>query len=418
MNIKKIFSCLLAAIPLFLLFSCGGSASDSSISFPDSVSDSISDSVSDSVSSSETSSDGESHTHTFGDWRETLAKTCVRDGMQTRECTICGYSETQFLPASGHSFSDGVCGSCGTAEPTDGLVYELSQDGSHYLCTGTGTAGTTIVVSDFFEGKRVTEIASGAFQESGLVSVTVPAGIEKIGGGAFYRCKTLTAVTLCEGLTQIGANAFSHCAFSSFSMPDTLLTVGTGAFQQCTKLRKINFSQTLESIGNSAFQGCTTLTAIALPDSLTQIGQNAFYGCLRLSSLTLPSALAKISANTFAGCSSLSTLVLPNDLKEIGAGAFSGCVKLSSLDINGKLEKISRNAFSACSRLSYVVLPESVKRIENNAFEKTAVYSLCRTKPSEWSETISEKNVYLYSETVPAAEGNYWRYTDGVPVPW
>lgn len=270
MNIKKIFSCLFAAISLFFFFSCGGSASDSSISFPDSVSDTL--------SNSETSSDIKPHTHTFGNWRETLAKTCVRDGMQTRECTICGYSETHSLPASGHLFSDGICGSCGTAEPTDGLVYEISQDGSHYLCTGIGTAGTAIVVSDFFEGKRVTEIASGAFQESGLVSVTVPAGIEKIGGGAFYRCETLTAVTLCEGLTQIGANAFSRCAFSSFSMPDTLITVGTGAFQQCTKLRKINFSQTLESIGNSAFQGCTTITAIELPATLTQIGQSAFYG--------------------------------------------------------------------------------------------------------------------------------------------
>ena len=410
MNIKKIFSCLFAAISLFFFFSCGGSASDSSISFPDSVSDTL--------SNSETSSDIKPHTHTFGNWRETLAKTCVRDGMQTRECTICGYSETHSLPASGHLFSDGICGSCGTAEPTDGLIYEISQDGSHYLCTGIGTAGTAIVVSDFFEGKRVTEIASGAFQESGLVSVTVPAGIEKIGGGAFYRCETLTAVTLCEGLTQIGANAFSRCAFSSFSMPDTLITVGTGAFQQCTKLRKINFSQTLESIGNSAFQGCTTITAIELPATLTQIGQSAFYGCSRLSSLTLPSALAKISANTFANCASLSSIVLPAELTEISTGAFSGCVKLSSLDINGKLEKISKNSFSFCPRLSYVILSESVKEIEGNAFEKTIVYSLCAAKPSGWAETISKSDIYFYSETDPIFEGNYWHYTNGVPTSW
>lgn len=57
--------------------------------------------------------------HTLTHW-ELISPTCESDGCQTYFCSICGYVETETLPATGHSFGeDGLCvNGCGTVDPT------------------------------------------------------------------------------------------------------------------------------------------------------------------------------------------------------------------------------------------------------------------------------------------------------------
>ena len=40
------------------------------------------------------------------------------------------------------------------------------------------------------------------------------------------------------------------------------------------------------SIGSGAFSGCSGLTSVTIPDSVTSIGDYAFYGCSRLMNVT------------------------------------------------------------------------------------------------------------------------------------
>ena len=60
-----------------------------------------------------TSDIAEMLTHNFCDWYEITPAMCEIDGLEQRECSECDYSETQNIPATGHSYDNGVCTSCG-----------------------------------------------------------------------------------------------------------------------------------------------------------------------------------------------------------------------------------------------------------------------------------------------------------------
>ena len=45
------------------------------------------------------------HTQAFGEWTVTTPATCTKDGVKTRTCA-CGETETQTIPATGHSFGE------------------------------------------------------------------------------------------------------------------------------------------------------------------------------------------------------------------------------------------------------------------------------------------------------------------------
>ena len=43
--------------------------------------------------------------HTYSDWEVTMKPTCTEEGVKTRTCTVCGKTETETVPATGHSAS-------------------------------------------------------------------------------------------------------------------------------------------------------------------------------------------------------------------------------------------------------------------------------------------------------------------------
>ena len=67
----------------------------------------------------------ETHTHTYGEWRELTPATCTTDGEEIRTCT-CSAGETRKIPATGHKeiTVKGTEPTCTTAGLTDGLSCE------------------------------------------------------------------------------------------------------------------------------------------------------------------------------------------------------------------------------------------------------------------------------------------------------
>ncbi|MGP1547285.1 MAG: family 43 glycosylhydrolase [Prevotella sp.] len=58
--------------------------------------------------------------------------------------------------------------------------------------------------------------------------------VKRIGKGAFYNCRKLQKVTLPNGIIQIGTGAFESSGIRSVSLPETVTQLGYQAFKDCT----------------------------------------------------------------------------------------------------------------------------------------------------------------------------------------
>ena len=163
----------------------------------------------------------------------------------------------------------------------------------------------------------VTAIGNSAFYHcSSLTSVTIPNSVSSIGNGAFYYCSNLTSVTIPDSVTQIGNWAFQHCSsLTSITIPDSVITLGGNPFWACTSLAEFNgkFASEdkhcllVDSVLNSFAIGCG-VTEYTVPDSVTSIGYGAFRSCNSLTSINIPNGITSIDAYAFENCTYLKTV--------------------------------------------------------------------------------------------------------------
>ena len=109
--------------------------------------------------------------------------------------------------------------------------------------------------------------------------------------------------------------------------------------------------------GNDVFANCSGLTNITIPDSVTSLGLGAFMYCSGLKSVTFGRNLASIGPDAFYGCSGLVTVTMPNSVRNIGSGAFSSCAGLVSVFFQGNAPGVSPDTFSGDNQAIAYYLP-------------------------------------------------------------
>ena len=174
-------------------------------------------------------------------------------------------------------------------------------------------------------------------------------------------------------ITSIGSYAFQNCSrLTSISIPNSVTSIGSYAFQNCSSLTSITIPISVTSIGSDVFWQCTSLTSISIPDSVTSIGSYAFYSCSSLTSITIPDSVTSIGSQTFFNCSSLTSVTIGNSVTSIGSSAFAGCSSLTSVTIPDSVTSIGLSAFYQCLSLTSITIPASVTSIGDWAFAYTA----------------------------------------------
>ena len=207
-----------------------------------------------------------------------------------------------FIPLT-NDIGDGV-GCYINYTTTDGQILDISDKNS----------GATIIANFYADGKGtiifdkpITRIGDFAFYRcESLTSITIPDSVTSIGDAAFSGCTSLTSVTIGNGVTEIGDVAFENCySLTSVTIPDSVTSIGNSAFNGCERLTSITIPDSVTSIGNSAFSRCIALESITIPDSVTTIGNGAFYRCESLTSVSIGNGVTTIGEDAFCGCSSM-----------------------------------------------------------------------------------------------------------------
>ncbi|MBR5591106.1 MAG: leucine-rich repeat protein [Kiritimatiellae bacterium] len=115
---------------------------------------------------------------------------------------------------------------------------------------------------------------------TGLVSATIPEGIQTICDGAFHGA-LVERVRMPESVTEIECEAFVNCwDLTSIRIPESVKTIGECAFQFCEYLSNVKLSTGLETIGEYAFDQCP-LERIVIPETVSSIGECAFTYCYK-----------------------------------------------------------------------------------------------------------------------------------------
>ena len=86
---------------------------------------------------------------------------------------------------------------------------------------------------------------------------------------------------------------------AELTVPASVASIGTRAFQDCTQLSKVNIHSGVRTIGNAAFERCTALTELTIPSGVIGIGEWAFQGCSALTRVSIPASVASIEKVAF-----------------------------------------------------------------------------------------------------------------------
>ena len=272
----------------------------------------------------------------------------------------------------------------------------------------------------------VTSIGEYAFNGcSGLTgTLTIPSFVRFIGNYAYLGCKGFTGtLNIPSTVTSIGLASFYGCSglTGTLNIPGAVTSISLAAFEGCTGITEFvvqTNNSNYSSINGVLFNydqtylikyPSTKKGMYSVPNSVTSIGDGAFESCIGLNSITIPGSVTSIENYAFMGCTGLTSITIPNSVNSIASEAFSGCNGLTQFVVQTNNSNYSaidgvlfyRNQtdliqYPTAKQGNYTI-PNSVKYIEGYAF-----YNCTGLKGSL---TIPDSVTYISSKTFYGCTG-------------
>ena len=167
-----------------------------------------------------------------------------------------------------------------------------------------------------------------------------------------------STVLIPDTVTSIGSYAFRNCTLvSSIKIPDSVVNIGNSAFQSNTNATILTFGKNTQVISDDAFNNCSKLPEAILSEGITSLGHRAFRDCKSLTEVYLPSTLTYISHwtdgdATFYNCTNINKITVPQYITgDRGIGnMFNYCRgKIKEIYLQDNVTSITSNGLSGIS---------------------------------------------------------------------
>ncbi len=203
------------------------------------------------------------------------------------------------------------------------------------------------------------------YQCTSLGSVVIGDSVKTIGKHAFDGCTSLTGLTLGESIEELCEYAFAYTAITELALPDSMVKLHGGAFNDCANLTKVTLNDGLRYSDGGAFDGCTSLQ-FTVYDNAKYLGSesNPYLLLVKALNQSITSCLIHedtviIGGSAFYECGQLTSIVIPDSVVTIEDCAFWNCRKLREVTIGDGVTLISYYAFAGCDELDYAYVNTS-----------------------------------------------------------
>lgn len=233
------------------------------------------------------------------------------------ERAVCEVCELEYGEPRGHSFVDGICSVCGHRAVSEGLEYELLDDGT-WAVSGIGTfKENTLVIPSVYVGIAVTAIKEQAFKDcKSIRSIYIGEGVKEIGKSAFRNCTNVTNISISATVETISEYAFYNCVSvaelyfnaENCNMNGTYITYFSYLGSNVLSGTRLIIGKAVKYVPDFAFADQkNNITSLEFEeDSICHtIGRWAFDDSQSLKKIQIPKSVTRIRCDAFAGCTAL-----------------------------------------------------------------------------------------------------------------
>ena len=236
-------------------------------------------------------------------------------------------------------------------------------------------------------------IGASAFVNTLIESVHIPATVVSIGENAFYYCAALETVTFGDGIGEMtwGRGAFRNTAVKGIVIPAGLETIPALCFQDTMGTGTFTIPATVTRLGDSAFLRSKYESFVFAPGTADLICEKQVFAGAAMSSFEIPARMVEMGGSFFQDAANLTTLTFAADrtkpltahkIEGAAAGFHLAGTAVTSLNIPGSIGAVP-DGMANNVPLRSLTLGEGITSIEPYAFYGTALETVTFPKSLE-----------------------------------